>query len=245
MRVYHAGEFNPAVRLPSVLIAYEGRPDRLLSAVLHYHGDGVPILVDCGAYGAWKRGTTITLEPYIEACHAVACAVDSYAALDVIGDPNATARNLARMLEAGLSPIATVHHGTDIAELQRLLDDERVDYIGLGGLVGKSRQRRTAWLDPVWSALVHHRRWPIRVHGWGITDQALMKRYPWATVDGATAALQTRIPGVSRIGRVATAHRGNYFTHGHSRVETKIEEIELDADTATEVWERKGIVWPR
>lgn len=142
------------------------------------------VFLDSGAYSVWSTGKRIDLDRYIAFCKSVGSVVEVYANLDVIGDWRETAANQARMEAAGLAPLPTFHHGSPLHELERLV--ETYGYLGLGGIARLSRPKRIEWLDTVWPIIRASTRWPLRVHGWGVTDSIVMERYPWYSVDSTT-----------------------------------------------------------
>lgn len=145
---------------------------------------GSSLFLDSGAFGAKSRGAVIDLGAYCDyiATHSVA----AYAALDVIGDWRATEKNLEAMLARGLAPVPTFHRGSPMEVLDVLVD--RFGYFALGGVVTAGQFTREAlqpWLDQVFRRL--ERKWPVRVHLFGVTAQWLLERYPLYSADSASA----------------------------------------------------------
>ncbi len=75
----------------------------------------VDLMLDSGAFTAANSGGEVTLEEYCGYLRANAGCFWQYVALDRIGDPAATRRNLDAMVRAGLSPMP-VHVLGDSAE---------------------------------------------------------------------------------------------------------------------------------
>ena len=76
------------------------------------------ILIDCGAFTAWMTGKEITIEKYIEVCkQRFHGKVWQYIALDKIRVPAETRTNLAKMLDAGLTPMPVYVEGMDLTEI--------------------------------------------------------------------------------------------------------------------------------
>jgi hypothetical protein len=134
-------------------------------------------MLDSGAYSAWKKGEVISLDEYI--AYIRRNQIGKYVVLDVIGDPEATDANLARMEAEGLYPIPVFHIGTNFSILDRYT--ERYRYIALGGTVGKSKDIRETFFDKVFE-----RHPEITYHGLGMTIPELMRKYPWFSVDSTT-----------------------------------------------------------
>src|SRR5699024_10416375 len=64
---------------------------------------------------------------------------------------------------------------------------QNYDYITLGGMVPISTPQLFHWLDRIWEKyLIDGSGRPrIKVHGFGLTAQTLMERYPWYSVDSS------------------------------------------------------------
>lgn len=152
----------------------------------------VHVFLDSGAFGAYTRGAVIDLDRYCAYIAEYRDALECYAALDVIGDWRASARNLDAMLARGLDPIPCFHRGSPYEELDRLARDHK--YLALGGLVGGEGKRGMLTpdavqphLDACWRVL--ERRWPVKVHVFGVLAQWVLERYPFYSADSATAIM--------------------------------------------------------
>lgn len=160
-------------------------------------GRAVELMLDSGAFTAWKRGAQIDLSQYIAFLQRNADLLAHYVNLDVIPGvmgqrvaleqvEEAAAQSFANyevMRAAGLSPIPVFHYGEDLRWLRRILDSGAA-YIGLGGTVGRPRKVRIPFFDRCFAVL---REYPgVRVHGFGTTSLDLMRRYPWTSVDSTS-----------------------------------------------------------
>src|SRR5262245_25584939 len=91
------------------------------------------VMLDSGAYGAWKRDQQLDLDEYIAFVKRYEALLGSYINLDLIADggqPQDLERaaaisyeNLKRMKDAGLSAIPVFHQGEQWAWLERMLSD--------------------------------------------------------------------------------------------------------------------------
>lgn len=138
---------------------------------------GAHIMLDSGAFSSWKRGEPVNLSDYI--AYIKRNQIGKYVVLDVIGDPEATDRNMAEMESAGLYPIPVFHIGTPFNKLDEYA--VRYKYVALGGTVGKPRVVREAFFDEVFA-----RHPELYYHGLGMTVPSLMRKYPWMSVDSTT-----------------------------------------------------------
>jgi hypothetical protein len=166
----------PAPR--NVLCSYHFFKDYDLNRLRHLR-----VIGDSGAFSAKSAGATITtaeLSRWAKQWSHKLCWV---AALDVIGDAEATRRNWHEMVDVyGVPGLPTIHFGADPA----LMDYYAVrgaDFIGLGGLVGKPAAAQMRWLIKVFIyARTHHPQ--MRFHGWGVTSGSALQ-LPFFSVDSS------------------------------------------------------------
>lgn len=152
------------------------------------------LFIDSGAFG--KNSHTVSIQSYVNFLKANMDRIDIYANLDVIGNPEKSYLNLTRIEKFGLSPLPVFHYGSQFKWLDRLLDG-KYDYIALGGLVpisGNYKAMRN-FLDVVWMHILRKNK-AMRVHGFGIQNIDIMKRYPWYSVDASSIHMQARYGGV-------------------------------------------------
>ncbi len=92
----------------------------------------IEVLLDSGAFTALNAGVEIKLEDYMRFLEEWSPKLFGYLALDVLGDPKATDRNLQIMRSAGFKPVPVHVRGDD----QRRMDElfELSDWVALGGL---------------------------------------------------------------------------------------------------------------
>jgi len=147
--------------------------------VIEYLKNGFDIFLDSGAFSAMNSGKAINIDEY---CNYIKqTGVIYYATLDVIGNAKATLENHKYMInEYGLNPIPAFHMGSKIEELEPLME---YNYIALGGLVFSSGIMHHC--DEVWHYILSNKP-ELKVHGFGLTNIELMKRYPWHSVDSSS-----------------------------------------------------------
>lgn len=136
---------------------------------------GFDVFIDSSAFSAENSGVEIDLKDYMQFLRDVDAI--TYAGLDVIGSHEKTMENQRIMEAEGFKPIPTFHVGSDLTQLDEILD---YPYIALGGLV--SADNIKPYLDKVW-AYIMKKSPKKRVHGFGVTNIELMARYPWFSVD--------------------------------------------------------------
>lgn len=160
----------------------------------HYFGDidmgamrswGTRIIGDSGAFSAMSTGKPIEREVF----HAWA---DRWrddllwvAALDVIGDAEASYQNWLAARRDGLELVPTIHYGEGTAQLDRFAE-EGATLIGLGGMVPYSSEKERLMR---WTLMMHrHARDhhpQVRFHGWGISHPYLVDNLPWWSTDSS------------------------------------------------------------
>jgi hypothetical protein len=157
------------------------------------------------------------LDAYAAFIKKHAIAIDLYANVDVIGNPELSWRNQLYLEKKGVKP--------DLKWLKRYLD-RGDEYIGLGGLVGatggvlmKARKvgaleagsrftRAKRWVDSCFHMICDQpSRLPkAKIHGFGVNGFVLMTRYPWWSTD-ATSWLK-----LGAFGHIVLPHkRGSTF----------------------------------
>lgn len=144
--------------------------------------DGLRVIGDSGAFSAHHQGAEITTDQLIAWAIKWRHRLCWVAALDVIGQPAATRRNWQTMVKAGIPAVPTVHFGGK----PNLLDfyaGQGVDFVGLGGLVGRQPPAQMRWLVTMFQyAKRNHPQ--MRFHGWGLShDRAL--QLPFFSVDSS------------------------------------------------------------
>ena len=155
------------------------------------------IFLDSGAFSAFTQGVNIDIQEYIDFIKNHQEHLTVYANLDVIGSPEGTWKNQRRMEKAGLMPLPCFHYGEDPKWLKMYLS-RGYEYIALGGMVPISTPDLKIWLDDIWkNYLTDAEGMPIiKVHGFGLTSNSLMRRYPWWSVDSTSWVMTGRMGGV-------------------------------------------------
>lgn len=173
------------------------QPPRNVLCSYHYFKDydldklaSLRIIGDSGAFSAKSQGATISTADLARWAKQWRHRLAWVAALDVIGDPEATRRNWHDMVEGhGVPGVPTVHFGESPTELDYYAN-RGVDFVGLGGMVGKHTTKQMRWLVTMFRyARDHHPT--MRFHGWGVTADSVL-RLPFYSVDssGWTAAVR-------------------------------------------------------
>ena len=201
--------------LSSPCFRAERRPVAVLGSFAF--GKGAPkrpqcasrFFMDSGAFSVWKSGKSIEIDSFISYLKEYESVLTVYAALDVIGDPEASFRNYVKMREAGLNPLPCYHIGEPLDWLDKYVA-VGASYIGLGGIAHRSPADRHQCLRQVF------RKYPdestVGFHGFGVASREFWTAYPFRSCDSTTAVMH----GVSRTAltpfgplefRTGSAHR--------------------------------------
>lgn len=157
------------------------------------------VFVDCGAWTAFMKGVDIDIDVYADYLSTHSDCFKLAASLDIIpkDDVNKSAEDsynnfvyLRKKLGVAQPIIPTYHMGESIDNLKKLLDysDEfgPVDYIGVGAVAhNKNRDVRDDFLNSVFTTIYYNRP-GIKVHLFGLTDLALLDKYPIYSADSTT-----------------------------------------------------------
>ena len=161
---------------------------------------------DSGAYSAKHQGADIDIEVYAAWLERWRHLFAAYANLDVIGDDEASLRNLVHLEDRGLQPLPVFHGGEDWSYLDRYLD--RYPYIALGGAVGADWRLVAAWLVQCFTRAQPH---GTAFHGFGMTRWELLRDFPFYSVDSSSWGSAYRY-GVVKLfdrGRWVSVHVGD------------------------------------
>lgn len=194
------------------------------------------IFLDSGAFTAFTKNIEISIEEYIDYLLKTRGKWDYVAGLDVIGNAEETKKYCDKMKEAGLDPIPTFHYGEDYSFLEDYC--KNYDYIALGGVAQlRTYPRVSTWLDNCFSVIKNY--WPKKVHGFAITGERYMKRYPFYSVD-STSWLAGQ-----KFNQVAGIKDGSIYRplHYNKRDEKNIKHFLKLENEVTKLWEKKGIKW--
>lgn len=148
--------------------------------------------MDSGAFSVWRSGKTVKLEDYIAFCKEYRSMFTVYAALDVIGDAEASFRNYVAMREAGLDPMPAFHHGSQLKWLDEYA--KLTTHIGLGGIAMMSKRDRATFLRGIFQRFPDPAK--VGFHGFGINDNEILTTFPWKTADATSIHLRARLGGI-------------------------------------------------
>lgn len=156
------------------------------------------VLLDSGAFSAFTQQETIDRTKYLQYVQGTKDHWDLVAALDVIGDAEASWANFEFFRQEGVLTMPCFHYGEPWDFLEKMVAE--APYIAIGGVAQLgSGPALNEWLDAVWDGYLTHSDGTskVPVHGFAITGRAML-RYPWASVD-STSWLQSAVRGTVAI----------------------------------------------
>lgn len=173
---------------------------RLLSYWYHHKGDepseevviakktyGLDLFLDSGAFTAFTKKVVILPKDYAAYVHKAKQYFTVISSLDAIGDAVESYRIFRELQALGCDVAPVFHAREDLSWLVKYLDEGH-PYILIGGMVPETSKWLLGWLDHLFEHYLTNRDGTPRVklHGFGLTDQRLMFRYPWHSVDSAS-----------------------------------------------------------
>lgn len=175
-----------------LLLSYHYHRDTDLAALVDQLGADVDLFADSGAYSAATTGATIRLPDYAAWLRHWAPLLTVQATLDVIGDHEATARNVHQLRDAGCDPLPVFHVGEPWHVLEKMCADNR--YVALGGMalhaVGARKHRALmAWLIRAFRTARDH---STVFHGFGVTSISVARNLPFYSLDSSSWTMGQR-----------------------------------------------------
>jgi len=123
----------------NALVAYP-YVNTLIDEYLAINKSKFRILLDSGAFTAWKAGKEIKLDDYCKFLDTLKFKPYKYFTLDVIGNPKETLNNYNTMIKRGYKPVPIFTRGEDISLLEEYYKTS--DIVGIGGLVGTKKNKQ-------------------------------------------------------------------------------------------------------
>ena len=146
------------------------------------------VILDSGAYTAYHQNVKIDVEEYAEFLKKHSdLFLGGCINLDVILDAEASYRNWEILRSKGVDTIPVYHMSTDEKWLEKYM--QQTDYICIGAIAELSVMQRTSGLSYLFKKyLLDSKGVPkIRTHGLGVTAASMITRFPWYSVDSASA----------------------------------------------------------
>lgn len=195
------------------------------------------MFVDSGAFTLWTKGKQVNVDEYIEFINSLDDKVYLYGQVDSIPGDIINGATLEQVKEAARKTwenylymypkmkypkrlLYTFHVGEPYEYLKNALEwkDEKgtpMEYIALGGMVGKPKSIRESFLKMCYKIIEESSNPNIKVHAFGMTAFNLLSEYPITSAD-SSSWLMTAINGgiMTKYGVIDISDRkANLSTH--------------------------------
>lgn len=143
------------------------------------------VILDSGAVTVDAQGKQMNIRKYahwVRQAVADDCVLAA-ANLDVIRDPVASAVNLQRLHDLGVDAMPVVHNGTPGKVIDQVI--EATSRVGIGGMTRQGTPK-TAAIPYLVHCFAAAQRYGTLTHGFGMTRQDWIARFPWTSVDSST-----------------------------------------------------------
>lgn len=159
------------------------------------------IMLDSGAFSAWKRNLNLDAGLYAETVKELEGLIDSYINMDIIAGTfggektdsmmeDAAERSLKgykQLKKRKLDPMAVFHQGERWYWLHAYVD-AGCKYIGIAPRKDIMFRERMAWMAKVFEHIDKRYGDSIKVHGLGLSSMAAAVSFPWHSYDSTTWA---------------------------------------------------------
>lgn len=160
-------------------------PERVLLSYYHFrnidkfHSIGRDIFIDSGAYSAWQLGDPVSLVEYGKFLLGASHKATVYANLDDILSVAATERHQKYLEGLGLNPLPVFHMGEPYEVLEELCSRYKLVCCGgTGTVMGQARGKLPARMWHFSKVFEMASKYGTKVHGFGVTDFAMLKAFP-------------------------------------------------------------------
>lgn len=172
-----------------VLVSYHFHQKTDLGELVERMGGEVDLFADSGAYSAYSQGAVIDREAYATWLDRWSHLFSVKSNLDVIGDPDGGADNLAYLSSRGHEILPVFHVGEPFDVLRAMCDQS--PYVALGGLVpflaagaaNRNRPQLMRWL--VKAHLIGKKTGTV-FHGFGCTGSLFLRSLPFYSADSSS-----------------------------------------------------------
>lgn len=196
MKVYLAGEFSGSdgdiqLRMRRRLFSYwyhhEGHKPSA-EVLLAKQKFNLDLFLDSGAFTAFTQKVDIRVEDYAAYYHNTHELFTVCSSLDAIGKSEQASYDNLKALESLGCKVQPVFHARENPEWLLRYIEEGYSYIFIGGMVPETTNWLRGWLDDLFHKYLCNKDGTPKVllHGFGLTDQQLMFRYPWHSVDSTS-----------------------------------------------------------
>jgi hypothetical protein len=172
-----------------VLVSYHFHQKTDLDELVARLGGSVDLFADSGAYSAYSTGAVIDREQYSAWLHRWGHLLSVKSNLDVIGDPDGGADNLAWLTAQGHTIMPVFHVGEPFDVLRAMCD--RHPFVALGGMVpylafGAANRNRPQVMRWMIKAHLVAAKTGTALHGFGCTGSLFLRDLPFYSADSSS-----------------------------------------------------------
>ncbi|RMD51717.1 hypothetical protein D6827_01595, partial [Candidatus Parcubacteria bacterium] len=160
--------------------------------------------------------------------------------LDKIYSYKETMKNVTIMKNAGLDVVHIVHCNASNKQIDEAM--RMSSFVGLGGIANLKRQEREDQIKRFFAVAEKH--WPIKIHGFGISNEEALLNFPFYSVDSSSWK------SWGRFGR-SPAKRSDQLIKVVNEKRDLLDFAMIDGakhylkleKKVTRIWEKRGVVW--
>jgi hypothetical protein len=175
----------------------------------------IKLIMDSGAYSAWKLGKPIDRDKYHDFLLANMDWIETAIALDEINpnDPEAAARasfdNWTAANKRGLITMPVFHARESFDWLDRYLD-AGCKYVGISASSLRGGSKADDWYAMVWDHIGNQDGLPpVKTHAFGEGREAPLQRFPWFSADSTSWIYKSQRSGLIRMGKHTISQRND------------------------------------
>lgn len=198
------------------------------------------LFIDSGAYTAWTRGITIDVDDYIQYINERSNYIYLYGQVDSIPGDKVHGATMEEVVESAKKTwdnylymrsrmnnpeglLYTYHIGEPIEFLKQALEwvgenKEKINYMALGGLVGKPARVRQKFLDSCFECIKNSSNDKIKIHLFGVTSMDILSTYSIESADSTSWIMTGANGGIMTDNGIITVsdrdkNNPNHYTH--------------------------------
>lgn len=242
MKLYLAGVSEtdkPPIDSNALFSYYFQQKQNVVDKLKDYIKPG-KLFIDSGAFSAFTKGVKIDVDSYIDWINERTDDITVYGQLDIIPATLSSEVGLTVYEESARKTwenylymhlkmkepeklLYTFHVGEPIKYLKQALEwtDENgnhISYIALGGMVGKPRAIRRAFLENCFNAIKKSSNPDVKVHAFGMTDFEILEEFPIYSADSTSWIMVGAMGNImTDFGNIAVSENQkndkNHFSH--------------------------------
>ena len=162
----------------NILVSYAYLTESIIKELQTYE-DQINLLIDSGAFTAWKQKKEITLNEYCDFMDSCPLKPMQFFTLDEIGNPKRTKDNYIELKSRGYNVLPIFTHNAELDDLEFYYQD--TDFIGYGGIAGKRDKKFLQRFNKVLKQINNR-----QVHLLGVTNEKILKKFKPYSCDSSS-----------------------------------------------------------